>query len=57
MSNSNDFEIDGITYRPVFNELGEMGGCHPQGDNDVLECKDCQLEGKCPGQFDEEDEA
>lgn len=56
MSDSNDFTIDGTTYRPVFDELGEIGGCYELGSDDVLECKDCIYEGKCPGQFDMEDE-
>ena len=54
-SDLNNFVIDGITYRPPFNELGEIGGCYdPQGEFEA--CEDCIYEGQCPGQFDEEDE-
>ena len=55
MSDLNNFQIAGITYRPAFNEMGEIGGCYgPQGEFEA--CQDCIYEGKCPGMCDEADE-
>lgn len=52
MSDLNNFQIDGITYRPAYNELGEIGGCYdPDGEFEA--CEDCIYEGKCPGMCDE----
>lgn len=46
--NPNHFHMDGITYRPQFNELGEIGGCGRLNGSDFQECKDCRYEGNCP---------
>jgi len=40
------FIIDDMECSPVFNELGECGGCEAEGE--FMLCEDCSLTGKCP---------
>ena len=51
-----DFNLDGLPYRFVMNELDEVGACCKMDGSDFQECSDCIYEGKCPGQTEDEEE-
>jgi hypothetical protein len=42
------FLLDGETYRAVYNDLGEIGGCCLLNGKDFQECGDCRYEKVCP---------
>ena len=51
----NQFLIDGIPYRAVFDQMNERVGCYLVGDSmDLCACEYCLLRKACPADGEDE---